>query len=105
MVEALLLVPALSAGILIGILFFGGLCFTIRKGLSSEHPALWFFSSWLLRMTLVVGGFYLIAAGQLGKLLACTAGFFTARFIVKIFMNDLEKTHNQTSEAKHAPQS
>ena len=38
--EVLLLALALSAGVLLGAVFFGGLWWTVRKGVSSEQPAL-----------------------------------------------------------------
>jgi len=42
--------------VLLGAMFFGGLWWTIRRGLSSQHPALWFFSSLLLRTAIVLAG-------------------------------------------------
>jgi F1F0 ATPase subunit 2 len=30
------------AGLLLGAIFFGGLWWTVRKGVSSKRPALWF---------------------------------------------------------------
>ena len=38
------------AGLVLGAIFFGGLWWTVRKGLSSQQPALWFLGSMLLRM-------------------------------------------------------
>jgi F1F0 ATPase subunit 2 len=38
------------AGALLGALFFGGLWWTVRKGLTSTNPALWFLASSTLRM-------------------------------------------------------
>ena len=43
--DALALVLAAIAGLLLGAIFFGGLCLTVRKGVSSGSPALWFFGS------------------------------------------------------------
>ena len=40
--ELLLLAAASAAGLLLGAIFFGGLWFTVRKGVSSQRPALWF---------------------------------------------------------------
>jgi len=104
MIDALSLVPALSTGVLLGIFFFGGLFYTIRKGLPSRHPAFLFLGSWLLRMIVVAGGFFLIAAGQREKLLACAAGFMIARSFVRILACKAEKPGAQKMEADHAPQ-
>ena len=43
---------------LLGALFFGGLWWTVRKGVSSTQPALWFFGSLLLRTSIALAGFY-----------------------------------------------
>lgn len=72
---------SLSLGIVIGLLFFGGLWWTVRKGLTSNRPALWFMSSLLLRSSAVLGGFYFAADGDWKRLAACLLGFVIARFI------------------------
>ena len=64
--ELLTLVLALAAGVLLGAIFFGGLWWTVRKGVSSKQPALWFFGSLLLRMSIALAGFYFVAARSLG---------------------------------------
>ena len=60
--ELLLLAAASAAGLLLGAIFFGGLWFTVRKGVSSQRPALWFFFSLLLRMSVALAGFTLFPA-------------------------------------------
>ena len=55
--EFLSLAPALAAGLLLGAIFFGGLWWTVRKGVSSKRPALWFFGSMLLRMSIALAAF------------------------------------------------
>jgi F1F0 ATPase subunit 2 len=73
---------ALSAGALLGVLFFGGLWWTIRKGVTSERPALWFIGSLLLRTSLVLVGFYFVSQGHWQRLVACLIGFLISRAIV-----------------------
>jgi len=70
---------AFLAGGLLGIAFFGGLWWTVRKGLASKHPATWFFGSTLLRTGLAVAGFWFVSGGDWRRLLACLAGFIAAR--------------------------
>lgn len=82
MPDALLLVMALAAGLLLGLMFFGGLWWTVRKGIASPHPALWFMSSLVLRSGLALIGFHLVSAGHWQRLLMCLAGFIAARFVV-----------------------
>lgn len=72
----------LLAGALLGLLFFGGLWWTVKKALVSRHPAWWFLGSTLLRTGVAIMGFYLIARGDWRKLLACLLGFVIARFVV-----------------------
>ena len=61
---------ALAAGVLLGAVFFGGLWWTVRKGLSSEQPALWFLGSLLLRTSITLAGFYFVSGGHWERLLA-----------------------------------
>ena len=58
--ETLTLVLALVTGVLLGAIFFGGLWWTVRKGVSSERPALWFLGSLLLRTSITLTGFYFV---------------------------------------------
>src|SRR5277367_5657311 len=76
------LVLALLAGALLGVFFFGGLWWTVQKGVTSERPALWFLGSLLLRTGLILAGFYFLAQGHWSRLVACLLGFLIARIIV-----------------------
>lgn len=76
-----LLLP-LAAGALLGVVFFGGLWLTVRKGLSSEKPTLWFFGSLLVRTGIVVAGFYWVAGSHFWSLMACFAGFMVSRVVL-----------------------
>lgn len=80
--ETLTLVLAWVAGGTLGAFFFGGLWWTVQKGGASKQPALWFFGSLLLRMSIALAGFYFVAGGHWKRLLACLLGFVIARGIV-----------------------
>lgn len=80
--ESWTLALALMAGALLGAMFFGGLWWTVRKGISSPRPATWFLGSLLLRTGIILAGFYFISGGQADRLLACLLGFVIARFLV-----------------------
>jgi F1F0 ATPase subunit 2 len=79
-----LAVLALAAvgGTVLGMIFYGGLYCTIRWGIESKVPALWFSGSLLLRTALVLVGFYAISGGKANRLIACLPGFLLARVAV-----------------------
>lgn len=70
------------AGGLLGLLFFGGLWWTLRRAIESPRPALWVGGSLLLRMGCVAAGFVFVTAGDWRKMLACLIGFWAARWLV-----------------------
>ena len=101
--ETLSLVLALVTGVLLGAMFFGGLWWTVQKGVSSKRPALWFFGSLLLRTSIALAGFYFIARGHWERLLVCLLGFVIARLIVTRLTRAAEKPTYLAQEAGHAP--
>jgi F1F0 ATPase subunit 2 len=102
--ESLTLALAWVTGGGLGTIFFGGLWWTVRKGVSSKQPALWFFGSLLLRMSIALSGFYLVSGGRWDRLLACLLGFLVARFIVtRLTGPPLEHHDSPAKEAGHAP--
>ena len=102
--ELLTSILAGVAGLFLGAIFFGGLWWTVRKGVSSPRPALWFLGSLLLRMGVVLAGFYLVGGGQWQRLLGCLIGFVVARFLVLwLTRPPVEAQHSSVKEASHAP--
>ena len=102
--DALSLAPAMVTGVLLGVIFFGGLWWTVRKGFSSKQPALWFFGSLLLRSGIALAGFYFVSGGHWERLLVCLFGFVLARLIVTRFTGPPVKHHNAPAkETVHAP--
>jgi F1F0 ATPase subunit 2 len=80
--ETLALILTLLAGVLLGAIFFGGLWWTIRRGVSSKQPAALFFFSLLLRTGIALAGFYFVARGDWRRILSCLLGFILARILV-----------------------
>lgn len=82
------LTAALAAGFFLGAMFFGGLWWTVRRGMSSPLPALWFLGSMLFRAGFALAGFYYVyaVAGQWTVLLACLLGFVMARMLITRFL-------------------
>jgi len=100
--ETLILVLSLVSGVALGAMFFGGLWWTIRKGVSSRQPALWFFSSLALRTSIALAGFYFVGRGHWERLLVCILGFVLARLIVTRLTRAEGKPVCLTQEASHA---
>lgn len=106
MTEMLLLVLVGLAGGVLGAIFFGGLWWTVRMGVSSRQPALLFFTSLLLRTIIVLTGFYFLTGGHWHRLLACLLGFVIARIIVmRLTDSSVGPLQSPTREADHAPES
>ena len=104
--EFLILLLSVVAGGLLGALFFGGLWWTVKKGLSSQRPALWFLGSLLVRLGITLGGFYFVSGGHWERMLACLLGFLLARHVVfRITRPLVERHQSKTQEASHATQS
>jgi len=103
MTETWSLMLALVTGISLGAMFFGGLWWTVQKGVSSKQPALWFLGSLLLRTSLVLAGFYFVARGRWERLLVCLLGFVAARLIAVRLIQPAEKPAYPAREARHAP--
>lgn len=102
--ELLLLVATSVAGLLLGATFFGGLWFTVRKAISSQRPALWFFSSLLLRMSVALAVFNLVSGGRWERLLACLSGFVIARLVILRLTKSSRKDQPVAKEeARYAP--
>ncbi len=102
--EWVMLALALMAGLLFGAIFFGGLWWTVRRGMSSRRPAFLFLGSMLLRTGVVIAGFYVVSDGHWQRLLACLFGFAIARFIVtRLAGPPLEHYDATAKESGHAP--
>lgn len=103
MIDLWSMVFALIAGIVLGAIFFGGLLWTVRKGVSAKHPAFWFFGSMLLRTCIVVLGFYLILGDSWQRLLAGLLGFIVARVVVVRLTREMAQAGVPGQGADHAP--
>ncbi len=101
--EPLSLASALGAGVLLGGIFFGGLWWTVRRGVSSKRVALWFLGSMLLRTCIALLGFYFVLGGNWERLLTGLLGFIIARSIVTRLTREAEQPSHWAQEAGHAP--
>ena len=92
------------AGGLTGLLFFGGLWWTLRRALASPRPAVWLISSLILRSGVTVAVFALAGAGDWQRLLACLVGFWAARqLVLRITAPTTAASPGINVEGCHAP--
>ena len=102
--EAVTLVSAGVAGLLLGGFFFGGLWWTVRKGVSARRPAPLFMVSLVLRTAVTVAGFYVVGDGHWQRVLVCLLGFVIARFMVTRLAGPRAEHYDAPAkEAGHAP--
>lgn len=73
---------ALLAGGVLGVAFFGGLWWTVRRGAASANPVRWFVGSLFVRTAAVLAGFYAVGDGQPVRMGLCLLGFVLARAAV-----------------------
>jgi len=85
MSEIAKVLAAVLAGMLLGVFFFGGLWWTVRRTLTSPLAALWFSGSFLARTAVTLIGFYFAAQGDWRRMAGCVAGFLGARLLVVRF--------------------
>jgi F1F0 ATPase subunit 2 len=108
MSEMLPLFLAGAAGLAVGAVFFGGLLWTVRMALLSPRPALWIFTSLLVRVGLTLPVFYIVSGAHWQGLLVCLLGFTSARLLVTHLSRGPIGPHTSPStstaaEARHAP--
>lgn len=102
--ELLSLAVPLAAGVFLGAVFFGGLWWTVVRGVSSPRPALWFIGSKLLRMGVALGGFYLVGGADWRRWLLCLLGFILARIVTwRLTRPTAQLPPRPAPEARYAP--
>ncbi len=84
----MVVIGSLAAGFFLGTVFFGGLWWTVRRGLVAANPALWFGFSALARMALVLVALYYIARAGWPSVVACLCGMLIARVAVARLTRD-----------------
>ncbi|MGB6189271.1 MAG: ATP synthase subunit I [Aeromonas molluscorum] len=95
MSEWAVLSACLVTGFVLGLLFFGGLWWTVRRGIASAQVAFWFLGSLLLRTAVVMMGFWLLGGDDWRRWLATLLGFLLARLLVTQVTRKSELTGTQ----------
>ena len=92
---------AALAGILLGIIYFGGLWLTIQRMSQVSRPILLLTGSFILRLGMVLVGFYLVSNGRLEFLAVCLVTFLLTRFY---FIKKIQPAPERNTES-HGNQS
>ena len=74
---------AFICGLPLGVFYFEGLWWTIRRAVASNSPAAWFLGSLLLRTGVVMAAFYWVSQGDWRRVLSCLLGFLMARVAIQ----------------------
>jgi len=102
--ETLSCLLATAMGLVLGAIFFWGLWWTVRRGVASPRPAMWFLGSLLLRTSIVLAGLYVVGRGHWERLLLCLLGIVIARLVVTQLTRPPETAlHGTPREARNAP--
>lgn len=91
----------LLAGCILGVLYFGGLWWTVRRATHSPQVALWFLASLLLRTALTIGGFCLVCGEDWSRWICALFGFSLARLLALRLGRSEQPVLDE--KARHAP--
>jgi|GEM_PF-395122 len=83
--EILMIVLALIAGVVLGIIFFYGLWLTVKKAMTAKIPALWILGSFLIRTSVTLLGIYYVGNENINNYIICGVGFVIGRYMVRSF--------------------
>lgn len=79
MIDGWMIGPGLLGGIVIGLIFFGGLHWTISRLADAQQPVTLVLGSFVIRSVIALAGFYLVAGDRWERVIAAAVGFWLAR--------------------------
>ena len=90
---------AAVGGALLGLFYYAGLWFTLRRLPGQAHPALWVFGSFTVRLAVSMAGFYLILGPDrsLPRLGMALLAFITARVLLIRRLRPAPESSQRTS--------
>jgi F1F0 ATPase subunit 2 len=81
-VDAFRLAVAAAVGVAVGLFYFAGLWWTVRRAPSSRTPGLLVLGSFLVRTAVAAVAMVLVGRGDWMAFVACLVGFVAARIIL-----------------------
>jgi len=89
-------VISLVAGLILGLLYFGGLLWTVKRLGKSKHPFVFYLTSFAARLSLVAACvLFVLQVGSM-HLLVSIAGFFLARIGLVCWSSYFQRTSQDT---------
>lgn len=76
------MIAVFALGVALGLFYFAGLWFTVRRLTVSRHPELLVLSSFGVRISIVLLSFYTVSQGRWEPIVACMTGFLIARTLL-----------------------
>jgi len=80
--HSLAVIGTLLWGIILGLIYFGGLWLTVRRLTTGKHQAIVMLGSFVIRNALMVIGFFPVIRQGWQYALICLAGIIIVRFIL-----------------------
>ncbi len=90
---------ALITGVLLGAFYYGGLWITVRRLSVARVPALVLFISFVVRVAIVLLGFYLVSGGRWERIVACLFGVLIARVLSIRLLGEAAQIAGQSSSS------
>jgi F1F0 ATPase subunit 2 len=81
--ETYAMAAAVFWGFALGVFYFGGLWMTVQKMAVSKKPKTLMISSWLIRLSVVLPGFWLILKQSAGAFCIAFGVFAMTRFVIQ----------------------
>ncbi len=85
------LLLAFALGIAVGLVYFGGLWWTVRCALDVRRRASWMLASFLVRVAIALAGFYLVIGTNGLRLVAAMLGFLLVRMVLVALLRPTEE--------------
>lgn len=76
------MVVGFFGGVVLGLVFFGGLYWSVNKLPTVKNPALLMMGSMVARMAILLVGLYFLMAGDIKNLLAAVVGVMVIKFVM-----------------------
>jgi F1F0 ATPase subunit 2 len=90
-----------AAGAALGLFFFGGLAWTVRRWTAGGGVGL-MLTSFLVRAAVLIGGFWLVARNLAATWIACLLGFTAARLLLpRTLSSEFWRARREDKDASH----